>query len=192
MINLISALLFSFSANLDNIVIGVSYGIKKIHISFSKNIIIAIFTSLFTFVSMYLGKYLSNFLSENIANIIGSSFLIAIGLFSIIKEYIIGKGNKKDDNGVLVEVRNRVESIRTKEMVTIILMLSLNNIAAGIAASVVGINILFTTICTFIFSCLFLLIGNKIGRNAINNKFIEKYSTLIASLILILLGVISI
>lgn len=185
MINLITAILFSFSANIDNIAIGISYGIKKIHIPLYKNIIIAFFTCFFTFLSMYLGNYIAILLSENIANILGPIVLLIIGFYSIFSELL---KNKSDIN---FESRT-INKLSIKELTTLIIMLSVNNIAVGIAASVAGINILIATICTFLFSLLLLYIGNIIGIKALNNKFIEKYSTLISSFILIIIAIIQI
>ena len=183
MVNILLAILFSFSANLDNIPIAISYGLKKIHIPYSKILIISIFTTLFTFISMSLGSYLTTILSEKIANSVGSYILIILGIYTIIKEIIdkrkINRCCKFED----------IEPITFFDTMTIVLILSTNNIAAGIAASAAGLNILITTIFSFIFSFSFLLIGNIIGKNIIN-KFIEKYCNLISSLILILIGIV--
>lgn len=187
MINLITAILFSFSANIDNIAIGISYGIKKIHISIYKNIIIALFTSFFTFLSMYLGSYIAILLSEKVANILGPFVLLIIGFYSIISELV----KKKNNNDELLVFENRqINVLSFKELATLIFMLSINNIAVGIAASVSGIHILVATISTFLFSLFLLYIGNIIGLKALNNKFIEKYSCFISSLILIIIAII--
>ncbi len=187
MINLITAILFSFSANIDNIAIGISYGIKKIHICIYKNIIIAFFTSFFTFLSMYLGNYIAILLSEKVSNILGPLVLLFIGFYSIIAE-LIKKKNNNDD--VLNFNDRKINMLSFRELTTIILMLSINNIAVGVAASVSGINILVATISTFLFSLFLLYIGNIIGLKALNNKFIEKYSCLLSSLILIIIAII--
>ena len=68
-------------------------------------------------------------------------------------------------------------------------MFNLNNIAAGIAASITGINTFYTTLCTFIFGNIFLYIGNHLGKK-IKSEIIIQYSELISSLMLILLGII--
>lgn len=185
MINLISAILFGLSANLDNIAIGISYGLKKIHISFFKVFMISIFTTLFTFISMFLGKYLVNLLNENIANSIGAYILIILGTYTILKECII----KLRYRHKRIKNEKPIKPIDFKELMTLILILSTNNIAAGIAASAAGINILLTTIFSFIFSFLLLLISNRIGKNILNS-FVEKYCNIISSIILTLLGII--
>lgn len=185
MINLISAILFSFSANLDNIAIGISYGLKKIHISIFKILMISIFTTLFTFISMFLGKYLVSILNEKYANCFGAYLLIALGIYTFTKD--VFEKIKYKRKRIKNKTEKELKPIDFRELMTLILMLSTNNIAAGIAASATGVNILATTIFSFLFSFSLLLLGNTIGKNIIN-KFMEKYCNIISSLILILIG----
>lgn len=183
MINILSAIIFSLSANIDNIALGIAYGVKKIHISFIKNIFISLFTSIITIISMQLAKFIFFFLNENISNIIGSIALILIGLFGIFKVIYLKYIKKKKD-----EENNILKSLKFKELILIVFTLSWNNIAAGIAASVAGIDIITTLISTFIFSFLFMYTGNKLGK-AVLNKFIANNSDIIGSSILIILGI---
>ncbi len=189
MLNIISAILFSFSSNIDNIALSMAYGIKKVHITIFQNIIIALFTSLITVISMKFGKILIYFIPFKLANILGASILILIGGYEILK-YLIHKSLKKDIEKEDLK-DNNLETLNTKGLAKIIFTLSFNNIATGIAASITGINILYTFIATFIFSILFIYIGNTIGKNIFNN-IISKYSNIISSLLLILLGIIQI
>ncbi len=43
-LHLLTILLLSFSSNLDNVGVGVSYGIRKINIPFTSNLLIAVVT----------------------------------------------------------------------------------------------------------------------------------------------------
>lgn len=185
MFELISGALFSISANIDNIPIGLSYGVKKTHISILKNILICIITSIVTFLSMLIGQNISKFFDIKIANILGSILLIFLGIYPIAKNIIKEKNDRLNENEKNILMNN---DISIKELLLIIITLSLNNIAAGIAASITGVNIICTTICTFVFGTIFLYIGNNLGKR-INNKLVKKYSELISSFILILIGV---
>ena len=137
MINILSAILFSFSANIDNIPLSMSYGIKKIHITFLQKLIIAIFTSFITVISMKCATFLIYFLTPKIANLIGASILIAIGIIDTIKYFFL-----KKENGQVIDTT--LEKLNTKNLIKIIFTLSVNNIGTGIAASITGINILFS------------------------------------------------
>lgn len=70
---ILSALLFSLASNLDNVVVGIAYRIKKIRIGIIANIIIAIVTSTGTFLSMSVGMYISKFLPRSVANGLGGN-----------------------------------------------------------------------------------------------------------------------
>lgn len=186
MFKLVTSTFFSISANIDNIPIGLSYGIKKVHISIFKNILICLITSIFTFISMSIGSHITNFLEIKIANILGSILLIILGIYPILKKLFFRE--KLNNNQHILNENN---SICIKEMLVIVVTLSLNNIAAGIAASITGINTFCTTICTFIFGSIFLYIGNNLGKK-IKSEIIIRYSELISSLMLFLLGIIEI
>ncbi|MEG2645945.1 MAG: manganese efflux pump [Clostridia bacterium] len=175
---LISAILFSFAANLDNIAIGISYGIKKTNIAFLNNLLISVVTTFITYVSMLLGKSIILFFNfESFANLLGATLLIAIGSINLIQD-ILKKSFKKD---------SIISEITFKETLSILFILSSNNVAAGIASSVAGINIFYTTFLTFILGFLFLYIGNTLGKSILN-KYIVKYCCFISSLFLIVLG----
>ena len=187
MINIISALIFSLSANIDNIALGIAYGIKKIHISFFSNFLIALCTSIITITSMQLGVFAFSFLDENIANLIGAISLILIGVFSIIK-FVYTRYIKK----MKAEEYNKTfKKLRIKELFLIILALSANNISVGVATSVAGIDMITALITTFLFSFLFMYIGNKLGKKLVNT-FIITYSDILSSLLLICLGILHI
>lgn len=178
MLNILKALAFAFSANIDNIAIGISYGIKKIKIGSKINLIIAILMAIITYITMFVGKSISNLFNINLIHKIGAYSLILIGTYLLFKE-IFFKIKEKDNE--------ELSNLTLKNILIIVFTLSTNNIATGIAASMIGINIYLTFLFTFIFSFLLLYIGNKIGRNILNKR-IEKYSNILSALILIILG----
>ena len=179
MINIIKALAFAFSANIDNIAIGISYGIKKIKIPSKINILIASLMAIITYITMFIGRSISDLFNVAVINKIGAYTLIFFGIYFLLKELL-----KKQT----IEEEKILSNITLKNVAIIVFTLSTNNIATGIAASMIDININFTFIFTLIFSFLLLYIGNRIGRNILNDK-LEKYSNILSSLIIILLGV---
>lgn len=88
LLHLFSTFLFCISANLDNIVIGIAYGIKKIKIQLLPNLCIALITSISTFLSMCLGKILLMFISIKSANQFGAILLILLGLYLFIQSLL--------------------------------------------------------------------------------------------------------
>lgn len=201
MTNILSSLLFSISSNLDSIVIGIAYGIKKIKMGLLSNILIGIITTFSTFISMYIGKIILNFISINLANLIGSSVIIIFGLYFLLESIInLYKNNKKIKSISLKNSDNMLEYaqktdkdsskyIDIKESITVGFSLAFNNIGTGIVASVVGIKVLWVIIFTFIFSILFILLGIYIGNNFIG-KVLGKFAPLLSGVLLIVLGII--
>lgn len=197
---LLSALLFSLSSNLDNVVVGTAYGLKKIKIGIITNLIIAIITSAGTFLSMYLGVYISKFLPHYIANSFGAGTIIILGGYFVIQSTIKLINNKNSKELALKDIDDMIEyaeksdldksgDINIKEAVFVAFALTFNNLGTGVAASITGVSIQFTVIFTFILSLLSIMLGETIGNNVLGN-FLGKYAPLISGMLLIILGII--
>ena len=187
----ISACLFAISANLDTLVVGLSYGFKKIRISLFQNVLIAAIALIFTAVSIYLGKTIIHFIPENLPKILGSSLLILIGIWSIIKGVMYKKRMiKSGDIYSNPEKYDEDKSgfLDTKESIFLGLALTINNFALGIGIGMVGINILLTLVLTVCGSLGFIYIGGLAGKRY-RPKRLEKYAGIISSAMIILLGI---
>lgn len=197
---ILSALLFSLSSNLDNLVIGIAYGVKNIKIGIAANFIIAVVTSIGTFLSMSIGKYISKLLPSYVANSLGAIIIIILGIYFIIQSIIklINNTNPKelslkDINDMLqyAEISDLDKSgdINIKEALFVAFGLTFNNLGTGIAASMTGVNITFTVISTFILSIITLKIGEIFG-NHVFGRLLGKYAPLISGILLIILGIV--
>lgn len=206
--HIFASILLAFSASLDSLIIGIAYGIKKIKIKFSINIIIALIVTLGTFLSMVLGAILSEFIPIYICNYIGAILLIIVGLFmsfDFYKEQRNLKRSKltsaKENNDIIeslhyddILTNNKTAdadgsgNIELKEAISLALALSINNFALGLGASMSGISIPLTTLFTFLFSILILIVGLKIGNSFLSEIF-GKYSGLISAIIIIAMGI---
>lgn len=196
MIIFLSALLFSLSSNLDNMVIGIAYGIKKIKIGIIANLIIAIITCTGTFLSMSLGMYISKLLPHYIANALGSIAIGILGGYFVTQSIIKLFRNKESTALALKDVTDMVQyaensdldnsgDINIKEALLVAFGLTFNNLGTGVAASVTGVSIQFTVIFTFIFSILTIIFGEAVG-----NHVLGKYAPLISGILLIILSII--
>ena len=151
---------------------------------------------------MVLGAILINFLPIYICNYIGATLLIIVGLWMTF-DYFKEQRNLNRNNNDRIESLNYDEilynnktadadgsgNIELKEAISLALALSINNFALGIGASMSGISIPLTTISTFIFSVLILIVGLKIG-NSFLSKIFGKYSSLLSALIIIVMGIV--
>lgn len=83
-VHLVSAILFALSANMDNVAIGLAYGIRGVNVRLRSNLLIAFITSLGTLASMSAGATLSALLPENVTGNLGCLILIGMGLWFIV------------------------------------------------------------------------------------------------------------
>ncbi|WP_315066157.1 manganese efflux pump [uncultured Clostridium sp.] len=200
MILFLSSLLFSLSSNLDNVVVGTAYGLKKIKIGIIANLIIAIITSAGTFLSMSVGIYMSKFLPQYITNSFGAGIIILLGGYFVIESIIKFKYNKSSKELALKNINDMIKyaeksdldssgDIDMKEALLVALALTFNNLGTGVAASITGVSIQLTVIFTFILSILTIKLGETIGNNVLGT-FLGKYGPLISGILLIILGII--
>lgn len=200
MLLILSVLLFSLSFNLDNLVIGIAYGLKQIRIGIIENIIIAIITSIGTFLSMLIGSYITNLLPITFANKLGAGVIIILGIYFTIQSIIKFYSNNKTKRLALKDIYDMIDyaeksdldksgDINIKEAIFVALGLTLNNLGTGIAASVTGVSISLTVFATFILSVILITFGESLGSHIIG-AFFGKYAPLISGVLLIVFGLI--
>lgn len=204
---MLSALLFSVCANIDNLTVGTAYGIKKVKITFFSNLVIAAVSCIGTFFSMSFGKLICYFVPQIISNILGSLILILLGVWCIISPLfnrnkpsnINTKNDNINDQHSIVNYEEifknpeRVDSdnsgnIDVKESFTLALALTINNLALGIGISITGLNIPLCIVLTFTVSILFIFVGQFLGKNCLSN-FLGRYANLVSGIIIIALGI---
>ena len=189
----LSVLLFSISVTCDGFIIGLSYGAKKVKISFINNLIVGGISCLGTMGGMCLGQYVDELIHTNITKYMGSALLLGFGLFMFYQA--LQKYFKEDDK---VVIKNTVELAETfdmdnskvieiKEAIVLGVFLCLNNFGLGVGAALAGLNILLTSILCFILSVVFIELGIKVTYNYLSANIV-KYSEFIASFIIILLA----
>ncbi len=188
--HILSILLFAISSNLDNLTVGIGYGMEKIEVNPLSNLIISLISAIGTFISMYLGTIVLKFLNKEITNLIGSGILIAIGLF-FCYQFFKSKDVKNDDD--LIKNPKKADKdnskhIEPREAVSLGFALTINNFGVGFGASIAGLSFILTSIVTFFISIIFLEGGYLLG-NDVFAKIFGKYSDLISGLIIIFIGI---
>ena len=81
MMHFLSILLFSIAVTCDGLIIGLSYGARKIKINLTCNIIVGIISCFGTTLGMYIGQLFDIFLTGSITDTLGSIFLFLFGLY---------------------------------------------------------------------------------------------------------------
>ncbi len=169
---LIASLLFGISASLDALLVGVCYGVKSIRIRLWQNLVISLVTLQGTCLSVGLGTRLAALLPGAVGDCIGSIILILLGFYYIVKWGFVSLQNSKKRAlpGSVEEWKEPEALIRTVfpqlkpgEVFTLSLTLSLNNLSAGLSASLAGLTLFPAAASTLVCSILFLSAGNRLG-----------------------------
>ena len=200
--HIFSALIFAIVVSIDNFTVGIAYGVKKIRISPSSNILIGLISSLGTLLSMILGLAIINLISAKTANLLGCIILLTLGIYFIIdffkKKFNIQsfKLQLKPDLSVCTVLLNYPEfadvdksgTLELKESIMLAFALALNNFGLGIGVGITGINIVQVTIFTFITSILSILVGYIIGQKVLS-KLLGDYASLFSGCLIIFLSI---
>lgn len=193
---LVSSLLFAVSASLDSLIVGITYGIKKVHITFLQNILVSLITLAGTVVSIGLGLKLAPLLPPRAASLAGSAILILLGgyyilkyLISVIRNYLEfrrtlpGEIRKTSNDG-----KKEKAVLTLRETALLGAALSVNNMGIGIGASIAGLSLVTTAIVTFLFSVFLLFLGNRLGKIRLL-CIADQFADPLSGLLLIALGI---
>lgn len=203
----ISSLLFAVSSSLDALMIGITYGIRKIRVSFLQNLLVSLITLSGTMLAIGLGNLLAPVFSGKPLTGAGSAILIGMGLYYLIKYLVpqVQKYRAGPDTEEAVALEKPGESpsasdtnatdsspLTHKELVLLGLALSANNMGIGIGASMAGIPLMAASVFTFLCSVCFLHMGNVLGSRLGQLKFLrlaDRFADPLSGLLLILLGI---
>lgn len=171
-----ASLLFGISASLDALLVGISYGIRGTRIRLWQNLTISMITLLGTCLSVGLGHRLMSLLPEAAGRLAGSLILILLGVYYIAK-WAIALLRRHDDEMSLSGCQrceispdsagSAFPCLKLPEVFTLSLTLSLNNLSAGLSASLGGLPLIPAAVSTLACSVLFLFAGNRLGQNPV-------------------------
>lgn len=171
-----ASLLFGISASLDALLVGIGYGIRGTRIKLWQNFVISLITLLGTCLSVGLGHRLVSLLPGIIGNYAGSLILILMGIYYIAK-WTAGtlRGPHSETTSpespkheiASASVSSAFPCLKLAEVLALSLTLSLNNLSAGLSASLAGMPLIPAAVSTMACSVLFLFAGNRLGRNPV-------------------------
>ena len=170
-----ASLLFGISASLDALLVGIGYGIRGTRIKLWQNLVISLIPLLGPCLSVGLGHRLVRLLPGVIGDYAGSLILILLGLYYIVKWTIsflrCDSGETASENPghemVSASVSIAFPCLKLTEVLILSLTLSLNNLSAGLSASLAGLTLLPAAVSTLACSVLFLFAGNRLGLNPV-------------------------
>ncbi|MEK4762945.1 manganese efflux pump [Viridibacillus sp. FSL E2-0187] len=181
----VTIILMGVAANLDNLGIGLAYGVKQTKIPMISNVTIAFVAMVITYIAVIAGSEVTRYISTHSASLIGSFLLCGIGLWTLLSTSFKNQDCLKNPETMDRDM-NRIISVR--ESIPLGLALSANCLAGGIGIGANGISAIWTVISIGLFSLITIGVGNHFG-SLLTNTFISKYSTVLSGLLLICIGV---
>ena len=186
---------------MDGFGIGLSYGLRKIKVSFCPLLIISLFSALAIIVSMTLGTVLAYFLPDRMAVVLGAIILIIIGISIILQNYFL---NLRDCHicclkipylGIVVNILkepvqadlNMSGEIDLKEAFFLGFALAMDALGAGIGAAMSGYNLIWTSATVAVAEFIMINLGIFIGKKLSINR-LKKVIALLPGGIIIILG----
>lgn len=212
MIPYISLILLAFAVSLDSFSVGLTYGLRKMHMPLKSISIIACCSAVSLLLAMFVGTILTTFLSPVYAESIGGAILILLGVWVL---YQFFKSNASEDPtligekilfnleikslGVVINIlRKPTEadfdksgSITGLEAFFLGIALSLDAFGAGIGAALLGYSPWMMAVSVAMMSSLFVITGIKLGRIFSGVSWMNKFSFL-PGVLLIIIGIIKI
>lgn len=204
--SLLLSIAIAIAANLDNLGVGIAYGIQKIKISHMANLIIAFISFAATWLSAEIGKAITFYLSPQTANVIGALLLFSVGVWVFIQPILTAiKSNQPILDLQLCGERfyigpteilsyperadiDNSRSVGYWEAVILGIALSINALAGGFAAGTVDISSLIEATLVGIFSFITIITGYYFGIKYAAEQ-IGKYATVISGTLLMVIGV---
>lgn len=188
---LLSSLLFGISASLDGLLVGISFGLRKVRIRVWQNLIISLVTLFGTCLSAALGNRILPLLPGFLSCCIGSLILMLLGIYYITKWILstlqISFSGKTKSELTETSSKHRIPGLSAREIFLLSVTLSLNNMGIGLSASMAGLDVFPAATSTFMCSILLLFVGNRMGQSKLL-QFIGNATDPISGILLIGLG----
>ena len=195
--HLITVLLIGVIANIDNFAIGSSYGLKKIKISFTSNLIISFLSMFFSFLALLAGNELTHSITINFANALGGCLLLIIGAFTITSTFFEKSRSFIKSRFSFLKVLYHPKKadlddnhkIGAKEASLLGVSLALNSITTSFSVALTDSSFLIYTLSIGVFSYVFITFGVKIGE-VLQSKLsgVELIAPLLSGLLLLFIG----
>jgi putative sporulation protein YtaF len=193
----LSAALVASVSNLDNLAVGVAFGMRNTRIPARSNLLIAAVTMAGTAGAMTGGRALASLAWPSLASALGSSIICAIGVFTVVASLramraatvtLVGGHRDLHAQGDLLSgdvAAGEVTSARNALVLGV--ALALNNVGAGVGAGAAGISPMATTLLAGALSLICLGGGSRIGW-CLGLPLIGRWAPLTAGLILLGVG----
>ncbi|MEK8131635.1 sporulation membrane protein YtaF [Paenibacillus filicis] len=197
----------ALSASIDNLGVGITYGIRKIRIGVMSNLLIAVICFLFSASGIYMGQWASEVMPGILPVLLGAFLLSIIGIRIILlamprkpRESSENKENPAPAKGWRGILKNpeKVDfdgsgHIGWGEAMVLGVALSANALTGGLGAGLMGFPplaiSLVTAIASFVSVWLGVALGSRVAHIRIASFTVGQFGTLISGVLLVLIAV---
>lgn len=177
----------TFSSSIDNLGVGLSYGVRNIRINFLSNLFIAVICFLFSMCGIYFGMFIATVLPGILPVVLGAFLLVVIGLRIILMAV-----PRKNQNPNTPSEAAGPKSIGFVESTVLGVALSANALTNGIGAGLLGFSPLLISILAAVGSFVTVWAGVAFGIRLTHvriGKFtVGQFGTLISGMLLLLVA----
>ncbi|MFE8696975.1 sporulation membrane protein YtaF [Cytobacillus sp. FJAT-53684] len=205
---LVTLLILAFAVSLDSFSVGLTYGIRKMHIPLKSIGIIACCSAIALMLAMMIGRISTQFLSPSFAERLGGIILICLGAWVLYQFFRPEKAKdvlphektivnfEIKSLGLVINILQKPMSadfdksgtITGIEALMLGVALSLDAFGAGVGAAMLGYSPYYLALAVAIMSSLFVFMGLKVGSFFSNSSWVQKCS-FIPGVLLILIGI---
>lgn len=196
----------TFSSSIDNLGVGISYGIRKIQIRLIHNLLIAVICFLFSEAGILFGLWISSILPGILPVLVGSFLLFIIGIRIILlaiprKKRVANKASEQvnDARSFNKWLGNSSSTdsdqptyIGFGESIILGIALSANALTNGLGAGLLGLSPHVVSILAAIgsFVCVWLgvLLGVRVAKLRIGPFTLGQFGTLISGVLLLVIA----
>ncbi|MBY8913531.1 sporulation membrane protein YtaF [Bacillus sp. YC2] len=195
------------SSSIDNLGVGMSYGIRKIKIPHAANIMIAFICFLFSYIGIYFGKWISAILPGILPVLLAAFILSVIG----IRIILLAVPRKKQETA-RIDVSSKKEGrfsgllknpeaadadgsgvIGMLESMVLGVAVSANALTNGLSAGLIGLSPAAISITAAAGSFLTIWIGCTLGKKAaslrIGSFHVGQFSTVFSGAIILIIAI---
>jgi len=179
----------TFSSSIDNLGVGLSYGIRNIRIRPLSNLLIALICFLFSAGGIYFGLWISDLLPGLLPVILGAVILLIIG----IRIMLLARPRKTDTaEGAAENSVQQATTIGWGESVMLGIALSANALTNGVGAGLLGFSPLMISLLaaagSFVTVWAGVAFGVRLTHVKIGKYSVGQFGTLISGILLLVVA----
>jgi putative sporulation protein YtaF len=194
----LAALIFGSVSNVDNLAVGLAFGLGARRISLAPNAVIAAITMLSTGASLVFGDELAQRVPSFVGPVFGGAIVAGMGVWTLATSLVTMPNSCADPsppsttpgvgNALDRTVSGRDEVLTSRRALPLGLALAVNNLGAGVGAGLAGVPPLTTTVIAGVLSLAAIDWGSRVGR-ALSARTVGRWAPFLSGLVLLWTGI---